>query len=295
MGKFTNFGFLEPETIDEALELMVAHGDDAKIMAGGQTLLILMREGMIQPEQIISLLKIPGWDQIEWDAQNGMVTVGALTTHRQIERSEIIRDHLPLLHEAYQILASVQVRNRGTLGGNLCTNAPGSDPFVVLAALNAEMTLRGPSGMRKILVSEFGTDFYETELQEDELILDVSIPIAPANAGNAYFKTALRESDYPFVSVGAVVALEGAVCRDVRLAMGGIAPTAVRASALEAALTGEVLSEELVASAADLALEVTDPIDDSFASAEYRRSIVPVIVRRALMEAWKRVDHQSSS
>jgi carbon-monoxide dehydrogenase medium subunit len=292
-----NFRYLQPESLNEALQILHEHAGDAKVLAGGQSLLILMREGLVQPEIVVGLSRLSGMNGIELDAAARMVTIGALATHRQIELSPLIRAHLPLLAEAYRNLGSVQVRNLGTLGGNLCHNAPGSDPPTALVALGARVTVqrRDPgdssaSSKRGLPLEEFGSYYYETVLAEDELLTVVHIPLPPAHAGSAYHKIAPRPSDIPFVGAAALVVLEadGRTCADVRIALGGVAPTTVRSRSAESTLLGQELSDALIAGAGDAAVADTDPISDTNASAQYRRDLVPIAVRRVVTLARQR-------
>lgn len=282
MSNYHNFRLLQPLSIDDALELLVLHGEDAKIMAGGQTLLIMMREGLIQPEAVIDLLKVPELNRISLDPQANMITIGSLTTHRAIEKNSIIQQQLPLLHDAYKKLASVQVRNRGTIGGNLCHNAPGSDPAVALLVLDAEVLLQSTKANRWVSVEEFGTDYFETDLKETEIMTQIKVPLSPAGARSAYIKFSLRESDYPFVSVAVLLHVKDGRCTQARIGLGGVASAAIRATQAEQFLVGTSLTQEIIVEAATLALDVADPISDSYASADYRLSITPVIVRRAI-------------
>jgi aerobic carbon-monoxide dehydrogenase medium subunit len=288
-GMMHNFKYYHPRTVEEALALLAEYGEDVKLIAGGQSLLLLMREGLIRRAALISLLDIPGMDGINLDQANGAITIGALATHRQVERSPLVAQKLPLLAAAYPNLASIQVRNLGTLGGNLCHNGPGSDPPASLVALDATVVLWGPHGRRSLSVEDFGTSYYETALLPTEILEQVRIPIMPARSAGAYQKLALRRSDLHFVNTAVRITLteDRAGCKDVRIALGGVAPTTVRARAAEKVLRGQRLSERIIAEAGAVAVGETDPISDSHASAEYRRQVTPIAVQRALREAWQ--------
>jgi carbon-monoxide dehydrogenase medium subunit len=284
-----NFQYLEPTTVDEATGLLKKYGWVAKAMAGGQSLILLLREGLIQPAVVVSLVKIAGLNQIQLDRSGRTLEIGALTTHRQIEQSPLIRQHLPFVARAYQTLGSVQVRNLGTLGGNLCHNAPGSDPPPLLMILDATVTIVSPSKKRSLPVRDLGTGFYETALQEGEVLTGVQVPLPPLRSGCAYQKYALRPTDVPFVGVAARVTLstDGRKCDDIRIALTGVAPTTIRAHRAEAILKGRELGDKLCADAGQAAAGEIDPISDAAASAEYRRQVVPVAVRRVVTEAWQ--------
>ena len=259
-------------------------------MAGGQSLVLLMREGLVQPEVVVNLERITGLNDIRLDATNSVVEVGALATHRQIEKSTLIQEHFPFIYEAYQTLASVPVRNVATLGGNLCHNAPGSDPPPLLIALDGTVRLRGPAGERSLSVEEFGTDFYESALDEAEILTSVTVPLLPPRSGAAYHKYAIRPMDMAIVSVAVRITLdtEENRCQDVRVALSGVAPTTIRSRQAEEALRGQELNEQVIAQAADLAAREIEPISDVHASADYRRRLTPPAVRRMATLAWQR-------
>jgi aerobic carbon-monoxide dehydrogenase medium subunit len=285
-----DFQYLEPGNLDEALERLREHGEEAKIMAGGQALVLLMRENLVHSEMVISLLKVPSLNGICLDEAKGFVEVGALTTHRQIESSTMIHSSFPFLHEAYGNLANIQVRNMATLGGNLCHNAPGSDPPAPLIALDAKVTLRSSTRERSLSVEEFGTNFYETALAPDEILTGVRIPLLLKRTGTAYQKYAARPSDMAVVGVAARVTLstDGKTCQDIRVALTGVAPTTIRARHAEEALRGQKLNDRLISEAGQIAAGEIDPISDIHASADYRRQITPPTVRRMVTLAWKR-------
>ena len=290
-----NFEFLRPTSLDEAIFLLQRHGDDAKAMAGGQSVVLLLREGLIVAEVIVSLAKIPGLDDIE--AAADALTLGGLTTHRQVENSPAIREHFPFICEAYPMVATVPVRNIATIGGNLCHNAPGSDPPAWFIALDATVTLRGPEGERTLTVEEFGTSYYETALKPAEILTSIRLPLMSANTGIAYHKYATRPMDMAFVGVAARVTLEpesdqGA---EVRVALSGVAPTTIRARNVEAALRGQRLTEAVIAEAAALAAAEIEPMSDGHASAEYRRKLTVPAARRMLTEAWRRAQASSAN
>ena len=283
-----NFRYLEPESVSEATRLLQEHGWQAKAMAGGQSLILLLREGLIRPDIVVSLLKVPEMGGIQ--QRRSRVEIGALATHRQIELSPVIKEQFPFVVDAYRALGSVQVRNLGTLGGNLCHNAPGSDPPALLMALDATLAIAGPRKKRTMAVEELGTGFYETSLGEGELLTTISLPTIPSRTGCAYEKYAHRPTDIPFVGVAARVTLarNRKTCKEVRLALTGVAPTTIRAHSAESVLKGQELQAEAIAEAAQVAAGETDPLSDAHASAEYRRKLVPIAIRRVVNLALER-------
>lgn len=285
-----NFEFFRPGSVHEALRLLEEYGDDAKLLAGGQSLLILMREGLVQRKVIIGVAEIEEMKGIRLDQAAGVVRIGAATIHRDVETSPLIAATFPMLSEAYPILGSVQVRNFGTLGGNLCHNAPGSDPPSPLIALGATLTVEGPGGKRTVCLEDFGTGFYETSLGSNEMLTEVQVPLAAARSAGAYHKYAMRANDMPFVNVAAHVTLDAArtTCTDVRIVLGGVASTTIRARQAEALLSGKRIADDRIADAGQAAAAESDPISDTYASAEYRRQLVPVAVRRTVAAAVER-------
>ncbi len=283
-----NFRYLEPESVSEASALLQEHGWQAKAMAGGQSLILLLREGLIRPDIVVSLQKIPEMGGIQ--QKRSSIDIGALTTHRQMELSPVIEQHFPFVAKAYRTLASVQVRNLGTLGGNLCHNAPGSDPPALLMALDATLTIAGPRRKRTMSAEELGTGFYETSLGEGELLTTVNLPMVPSRTGCAYEKYAHRPTDVPFVGVAARITLarNRKTCKEVRLALTGVAPATIRAHSAESVLQGQALDEKAIAEAAHVAAGEADPISDAHASAEYRLKLVPIAVQRVVNLAWER-------
>jgi carbon-monoxide dehydrogenase medium subunit len=281
------FLYLQPDTLEEAISLLNEYGDDAKLMAGGQSIVLLMREGLVQPDVLVDLTKIKGLDTIQADASETAVEIGALATHRQVERSPVICQSFPVVPGAYQMLASVPVRNLGTLGGNLAHNAPGSDPPPLLIALDATVTMQGQGGERTLDVEEFGTGYFETALQSGEVLTKVRVPRMPPGSGLAYRKYAVRPMDMAIVGVAARVTLAEGACCEIRIALSGVSASTMRARRAEAALEGQLFDESAMAAAAAIAAEESDPLSDVHASAEYRRQLTVPAVRRALTQAWQ--------
>ena len=224
------------------------------------------------------------------DQAAGVMRIGAATTHREVERSALVAKYFPMLAEAYPNLGSVQVRNFGTLGGNLCHNAPGSDPPSPLIALGATVTIGGPGGKRTLRLEDLGTGFYETSLGPKDILTEVQVPLPAVHGAGAYLKFAMRRNDFPFVNVAAHITLDAgrATCTDVCLVLGGVASTTIRARKAEALLSGVKLTDARIAEAGHVAAGETDPISDTHASAEYRTQLIPVAVRRAVIAAYER-------
>jgi carbon-monoxide dehydrogenase medium subunit len=284
------FDFRQPDTVEEALTLMRDLGEDARVMAGGTALVIMLKQRLVMPDCLISLQKLRGLDQI--GVTNGEIRLGALATHRAVERSPEVRTRLPSLAETYAHVATIRIRNVATVGGALAHADPNQDPPVMLLALDARVRLASTAGSRQVAIGEFFTDYYETVRQPDELVTEVVVPVLKPNSGSVYLKFLPRTADdYATVGVAAMVTIDPAsgTCQDCRIAMGCVASTPVRVPEAETLVRGgNRLTPELAREAGALAQQVTDPISDARGSAEYKRAMAGVFVRRALEQAWQR-------
>lgn len=277
---------LQPRSLPEALELLGRYGDDAKVVAGATALTIMLRQRLIQPAALVSIGGLPGMDTIE--RTDGGLRIGALATHRMVELSPVVRRELPVLASAFGRVANVRVRNAATVGGVLAEADYASDPPAVFLALDAEVEASGPNGTRTIPAAEFFLGFYETALGADELVTGVTVPIPPDGTGAVYEKFVTRSSeDRPCLGVAAVVRLgpDDRTCEDLRVAIGAATETPQRFPEFEARARGQELNEELAATIAERYAESVDPLSDLRGSAWYRREMVRVWVRRALLRA----------
>jgi carbon-monoxide dehydrogenase medium subunit len=281
-----DFEYFAPKTLKEALKLLEKYGDDCKIICGGQSLLILLRTGIIQPANLIDIKGIAELSYIKQDNKKGL-KIGAVTTHRTIEKSPIILKSFGVLAEMEHRLASIQTRNWGTIGGNLSHADPAGDPAPVLIALNATLTVTGIHGERNIPVESFFRDYFETALEHGELLTEIQVPALPARTGVAYTKFNVIESEMATVSaaVSITLASDDGVCKDIRIALGAAAPIPMRAKKAEDVLRGKKITESLLQKAGETAATEADPISDIHASAEYRRELVKVLVKRMGAEA----------
>lgn len=276
--------YLRPQSVEEVLSLLAEFGDDAKLVAGGQSLMVLLHEGLVAPRVLISLSAVP---ELAGISTNGEAKIGALATHTDVLSHPGIRASWPVLAEAEQAVSSVQIRNRGTLCGNLAHAYPTADPPAALLALDAVLTLRSPRGSRNVPVGEFALGPLTTVLEPDELITTVTLPPPPAGARYAYLKYALRPLDFAILGVAVRLAVdpEGR-CGQVRIGLNGAAGRPLRATEAERILDGEVAGTgALLAAAAEAAAGQSEPLDEVFESSAYRREMVQVYVRRALERA----------
>ena len=283
-----DFEHFAPKTLKEALALLAKHGDDCKVICGGQSLLILMRQGLVAPKYLVDIKGVSELSYIKDDKEG--LKIGATTTHRAIEKSAVIKGKYPVLAEMETRLASIQTRNWGTIGGNICHGDPAGDPAPVLIALNATLTMASTKSARSMPVEDFSLDYFETALEPGELLTEIQIPAPPPRTGTVYTKFNIIDSDLATVSVASSVTLGSGdgVCQNVRIALGAAAPTAMRAKKAEAVLKGKSITEALLKQAGEAAAEEADPISDIAASEEYRRELVKVLVPRMTREALAR-------
>ncbi|HUY47133.1 MAG TPA: xanthine dehydrogenase family protein subunit M [Streptosporangiaceae bacterium] len=278
--------YLRPRSVEETLGLLTEYGDDAKLVAGGQSLMVLLHEGLVAPRVLIGLSAVSELAGITTD---GEAMIGALATHTQVLSNPGIRSSWPVLAEAERAVSSVQIRNRGTLCGNLAHAYPTADPPTALLALDAALTLRSPRGTRQVPAGEFALGPLTTVLEPAELITAVTLPPPPAGARYAYLKYALRPLDFAIVGVAVRLAVdpEGR-CRHVRIGLNGAASRPLRATEAERILEGAPAGTglaQLLAAAADAAAGQSEPLGEVFESSAYRREMVRVYVRRALERA----------
>ena len=273
--------YLRPQSVEETLSLLTEYGDDAKVVAGGQSLMVMLHEGLIAPRVLISLSRV---SELAGITANGQARIGALATHTQVLSHPGIRSSWPVLAEAEQAVSSEQIRNRGTLCGNLAHAYPTADPPAALIAVDAELTLRSPTGERQVPVADFMLGPLTTVLEPDELVTAVTLPAPPAGARYAYLKYAIRPLDFAIlgVAVRLVTDTDGR-CRQVRIGLNGAASRPLRATSAEQVLEGaRAPGAEELAAAAGAAADQSDPLDEVFESSAYRRDMVRVYVRRAL-------------
>ncbi len=285
-----DFEHFAPRTLKEALALLDKYRDEYKVIAGGQSLLILMRQGLVAPAYVIDIKGISELDYLKSDAKEGL-RIGSLTTHRTIEKSPVMRGGFAVLAEMESRLASIQTRNWGTIGGNLSHGDPAGDPAPVLIALKANLKLADRKAERVMPIEDFFLDYFETALKPGELLVEIQVPPVPPHTGTAYTKFNIIESDMATVGVAVSITLEAGegACKDVRIALGAAAPTPLRAKKAEEVLRGKRITDALLKKAGQVASEETEPVSDINASEEYRRELVKILVPRLAKQALDRV------
>ena len=282
-----SFGYVAPRSVEEALQLMAQHGEEGKLLAGGHSLIPAMKLRLTSPRTLIDLGTVSGLRGVRVDGSN--LVIGALTVHADVASSDIVRKHLPGLADAASVIGDMQVRNRGTIGGSVAHADPAADLPVILTALNASFVVQSSSGSRTIAVDGFFTDFFTTAMGANEILTEIRVPVPPAGSGTAYVKLPHPASGYVVVSAGVLITRQASgTCASARVAIGGLGSGPVRAIATEMAVQGKPLTAQIIAAAAAKAGEETDPDDDTYASAEYKRHVATVYARKAIEAAVER-------
>ncbi len=281
------FDYHDPTALSEAVQLLERYGSDAKLMAGGQSLLPMMKFRLVSPQVIVDLWRVPDLAYIR--EESGVIAIGPMTTHYMLHSSKLIQTKLPILAETAQVVGDPLVRNLGTMGGSAAHAAPNADYPAVLVALGAEMRIVGPKGTRNLAAKGFFKDMFTTALEPSEVLTEIRIPIPPAHAAGTYLKLSRRGTDFALVSVAAVLEWEdGGRCAAARLVLGGVGPVPVEAKEAEELLKGKTLTSTLIQEVGEAAAKGLDPISDVQADAQYRIDVSKVCVRRALQAVWAR-------
>jgi aerobic carbon-monoxide dehydrogenase medium subunit len=281
------FEYHAPATVEEALGLLGRYGGDAKLLAGGQSLMPLLNFRLSRPAALVDLNAIPDLAYIR--EADGVVRLGAMTRQRAIEFSPVARERLPLLVEATRLLAHLPIRTRGTIGGSLAHADPSAEYPAVLTAMGGSVIARGPKGERGLGPSELFRSYLTTALAPDEILVEVRLPVPPAGAGFAFEELSRRHGDFAIVGIAALLAGHGLRCATARLAAAGAGPVPIRLRGAEEILEREGLTEAAIEAAAGRAAELVTPDSDIHASAAYRRNLARVLTARALRRARARM------
>ncbi len=280
------FAYHAPTQLDEALALLERYGDDAKVLAGGQSLMPLLNFRLSYPSALIDINRVADLSYLR--QENGQVCIGALTRQRTIEFSELVRRQLPLLYEATTLVGHLPIRTRGTIGGSLAHADPAAEYPTVALVLDAELILQGPSGQRSISAEEFFVSYLTTALASNEVVTEIRFSPTPPTSGWAFEEVARRHGDFALVGVAGVIDAEGEQCRTARLAAAGVGPTPIRLRAAEDILVQEGVTEQGIQRAAAKAAELVEPDSDIHASTDFRRHLTEVLTRRAIQRALER-------
>jgi len=307
------FDYLKPKTLEEALSLLAQHGKKAKLIAGGTDVIVMIKQKAMSPEVLISLRGIPGLDQIQYD---GALRIGAMVTHRTLEKSDLIKREFSALADAVDALGSIQIRNVATIGGNICTAAPSADTATPLLVLGAQIKIKSLKEERTVRIEEFFTGPGETILKKGEIVTEFFIPKPLPNTGSAYWKHQRRLAlDLPILGVSTLLTLDKGtvscsdmlcttspissilhameqdqlICKEVRIALGVAAPIPIRATKAENLLRGKKISDELLEEVAETAVKEAQPRDTMRGEAWYRSDMIKVLVKRMAMKSIERV------
>ena len=272
-----------PTTVEQALELLGRYGGDAKVLAGGQSLMPVLNFRLSRPAALVDLNRIPSLAYVR--EQDGQVRFGAMTRQRTIEFSPVVRERVPLLGEATRWVGHLPIRTRGTIGGSIAHADPAAEYPAVLTALEGEVVARGPKGERVVKAKDLFQTYLATSLTPDEILVEVRMPAMPAGAGYALEEFARRHGDFAIVGIAAMVVKDGARCALARLATAGAGPVPVRLRAAEEILERDGFSDAAIEAASRRASELVSPDSDIHASADYRRHLTGVLTKRALTRA----------
>ncbi len=284
------FHYHRAESLQEAVSMLGQLGEGAKFLAGGQSLIPLLKLRFANPEHLVDLNFIPRTSFIKEDSgalHFGALRFGAMTRHAEIEHSALARK-IPVLHDCAAGIADVQVRNRGTIGGSLAEADPSGDWATALITLDTNVHCLASGGERTVFLKDFIKDAYTTALAHDELVTEVEVKIPPKDSGGAYLAFKRSAPVYPSASAAVQLTLAGDVCQEAAIALGCVGLTAIRATEAETALRGQILNERTIATAAEAARAAADPQPDMRGSAEYKRQLVVALVKRAIQIATRR-------
>jgi carbon-monoxide dehydrogenase medium subunit len=283
-----DFDWVEPASLPEALQTLSNYGEDGKIIAGGTWVTLVLKQGLLYPSALIALRGVPGLAEVVVTPKNELL-IGAMVTHRAIEKHPLLGRHFPMLAETFGVVANVRIRNQATVGGCLCDADYASDPPAMLTALDARVSLQSAANSREVLVEDFITGHYETTIAPDELLTQVTVPALPRNARGVYTKFRTRShEDRPCVGVAVVLATDGDVLSHLRVAVGAVADRPQRFPDIEQMALGQPMSESRAQDIANAYADSIDPLDDLRGSAWYRQQMIRVLVRRTLLQAAKR-------
>jgi len=281
------FEYLRPKTVPEAVALLQQHGDDAKILSGGQSLIPMMKLRLARPSHLIDINRISGLSYIKEDG--GFLKIGGLTREAELESSPLVRSKYPLLLDTATVIADPQVRNLATVGGNLAHGDPANDHPATMVALAAQIVATGAKGERVIAIDDFFVSLFTTSLQHDEILTEIRIPLPPARSGGAYFKLERKVGDFATAAVAVQLTLDDkGVVQKIGIGLTNVGPTPIRAKKAEDTLRGKKLDAATITQAAQLASDEAQPSADLRGPAEYKKGLIKELTKRALVRALER-------
>jgi aerobic carbon-monoxide dehydrogenase medium subunit len=281
------FDYFAPHSLEEAVALLEEHGDDAKILAGGQSLIPAMRFRLASPAVLVDINGLPDMEYVR--SENGHLAIGALTRESALDASPIVHEHFPLLADAARVIADPLVRNRATVGGNIAHADPANDHPAVMLAYNAHVLVQGSAGKRTIPIDDFFVGLFETTLQPGEILSAIHIPTPGPGSGGAYIKIERKVGDYAISAVAVQLTMSGDTCTAARIALTNVSSVPMRALGAERAIIGQKLTEDVLEAAGQAAAAECDPSADLRGSVEYKRDLTRVVTKRAIRKAAGRV------
>ncbi|HXW29410.1 MAG TPA: xanthine dehydrogenase family protein subunit M [Xanthobacteraceae bacterium] len=285
------FEYERPDTVVQALEALAIHGERAKVLAGGQSLIPMLNLRVLKAERLIDIGRL---DELRYVKDVGdEIRIGALTTHNAVMNAELVRTACPIIAEAYRQVSHHSVRNRGTIGGSLCHNDPAAEMPLVMNLVSAILIARSAKGEREIAASEFFTGTFSTVLGADELLVEIRVPKAPARHGWSFQEISQRKGDFALLAAGAMLTLDAGRCQEVRIGYCNAGLDGFRLAPVEALLRGKTADAALLSQAGELAMHSVDPPADVHADAQYRRDLVRTLTVRVLSQALGRTGHGS--
>ncbi len=276
----SSFEYFAPTSVDEALSLLSEHGDDAKILAGGHSLIPAMKLRLAEPSVLIDIQRVEGLKGIS--ESDGRLVIGALATHYELESSDLVNRRVPILAQTASEIGDVQVRNKGTIGGSLSHADPAADWPATILALDADLKIVGSGGERVVKATDFFEELYTTVLEADEILTEIHVTIPDSNTTGTYIKLHQVASGFALTGVAAVLTKSGEVCENIAVGITGVSDVPYRASEVESALAGRALTADNIAAAAERAADGVDVLEDIHASEEYRSNLARVYTRRAI-------------
>ena len=286
------FDYHSPGSLAEALALLEQYGDEAKILAGGHSLIPAMRFRLAMPENLVDINGLKDLEYIREDG--GWLSIGALTRESALEVSTTVQQRYPLLADTAAVIADPLVRNLATVGGNLAHADPANDHPATMLAYGAEIVVQGAGGSRTIAIDDFFTGLFETSMASNEILTEIRIPEPSAGAGGAYIKIERKVGDYAVSAAAVQLTLSGDTCTSLRIGLTNVSPSPIRATEAETILTGQVLSDDLIEAAGQAAAQQCDPSPDLRGSVAYKRDLTRVVTKRAIAKAMERAKGASS-
>jgi len=287
------FDYHAPKTLDEAVALLTEFGDDAKILAGGQSLIPAMRFRLAQPPILIDINNIDGLAYIH--EENGHLSIGSMTRESAVDESALVHQKYQLLADTAHVIADPLVRNLATVGGNIAHADPANDHPAAMLAYNAEVFAQGPAGTRAIAIDDFFVDLFENALADNEILTEIRIPTPGPNNGGAYLKMERKVGDYAISAVAVQLTMDGDRCTAARIGLTNVSPVPMRATGAEAALIGQVVTDEVLENAGKAAAAECDPSKDLRGTVEYKRDLTRILVKRAVRKAIDRAKGETAS